>query len=122
MPKIAKELSPLALKKLCKVPGQHPVGGVAGLLFQVSDTLTTSWILRVMVAGKRRSIGLGAYPGIGLAAARVRAQEARNKVVAGIDPIAERRMLRSALAAQHEKQLTFAAAAEQYISALSGDN
>ena len=116
MPKIAKELSPLALKRLCKMPGQHPVGGVAGLLFQVSDTLTTSWILRVMVAGKRRSIGLGAYPGVTLAAARVRAQEARNKIDDGVDPIAERRALRSALAAQREKVMTFDQAATKYIS------
>jgi hypothetical protein len=34
MPKIAKELSALEVKRLTK-PGWHAVGGVAGLLLQV---------------------------------------------------------------------------------------
>ena len=37
MPKKAKELTALAVKKLTK-PGLHAVGGVAGLLLQVTTT------------------------------------------------------------------------------------
>ena len=64
MPKIAKELSALEVKRLT-VPGWHAVGGVAGLLLQIKPsarertTVSRSWILRIQVAGQRQLIGLG---------------------------------------------------------------
>ena len=74
MPKKAKELTALAVKKLTK-PGLHAVGGVAGLLLQVTTTGARSWILRAMVGTKRRDIGLGGYPDVTLAFARDKARE-----------------------------------------------
>ena len=44
-----------------------------------------------VTAGKRREMGLGAYPAIGLAAVREREAEARDIVAGGGDPIAERK-------------------------------
>ena len=73
MPRIAKELGPLEVKRLTGA-GLHPVGGVAGLMLQVSPTGTTSWLLRVKVGDKRREIGLGAYPAVGVALARQKAR------------------------------------------------
>ena len=69
MPRVAKNLKPLEVSRLTE-PGLHPVGGVAGLMLQVSKTGTRSWLLRVKVGDKRREIGLGAYPGVGVALAR----------------------------------------------------
>jgi hypothetical protein len=37
MPKRAKELSPVEVRRLT-TPGVYPVGGVAGLLLQVKDS------------------------------------------------------------------------------------
>ncbi len=68
MPKRARELSPIELKRLA--PGVHAVGGVAGLCLQVAEGAGRSWLLRAMVGTKRREVGLGAYPEIGLALAR----------------------------------------------------
>ena len=58
MPKIAKELSAIEVKRLAS-PGWHAVGGVAGLLLQIRQPakddapLARSWILRLRITGER---------------------------------------------------------------------
>lgn len=120
MPRIAKELGPLAVKGLTTA-GLHPVGGVAGLMLQVSPTGTRSWLLRVKVGQKRREIGLGAFPGVTLALARQKAQATRDDITKGIDPVAQRAAARQAIVQQQqdEKSLnwTFKRCAEAYIKA-----
>lgn len=109
MPVKAKELGALAVSRLAasKKRGMHAVGGVDGLILQVSDTGATSWLLRVMVAGKRRGMGLGAYPAVGVAAARERARTARALIEQGIDPIEQRQQLRREAAAERASAKTF---------------
>jgi integrase len=48
------------------------------------------WVLRVTVHGRRREMGLGGYPALGLAAARKLAGRWRDVAAAGRDPIKER--------------------------------
>jgi integrase len=121
MPRLAKELSALAVKNL-KKPGTYPVGGVPGLHLQVLPSGKQTWLLRATVGtnaqGKqrRREIGLGGHPEISLADAREKAREARRKIVEGIDPVAERRASRAALLAGRGAEITFAGAAKQYIN------
>lgn len=115
MPKIAKALSAKAVEAL-KADGQHPVGGVPGLQLQIVGN-SRSWIMRTMVDGARRSIGLGAFPAVSLAQAREAAQELRKEVAQGVDPIAARQARQQAAkaAAVPAGVLTFAQASEQYI-------
>lgn len=67
MPKIAKPLNDLQVRRITRV-GWHAVGGVAGLLLQVRKPakegaqIPRSWILRVKVGDDRQPIGLGPYP------------------------------------------------------------
>jgi integrase len=69
--------------------GKHPDGG--NLYLFVSPTGGKSWVCRFMLAGKRREMGLGAYPTpVGLADARIAAAEVLKLAHAGIDPIAKR--------------------------------
>lgn len=49
------------------------------------------WVLRVSLNGKRREMGLGRWPDVGIAEARERAQVARRQLRDGLDPIEERR-------------------------------
>ena len=120
MPRIAKELGPLQIKRLT-APGYHAVGGVPGLMLQVSASESKSWLLRVKVGDKRREIGLGAYPGVGVALAREKAQQTRDEIVAGVDPVAARVTARQSIIQQQidEKALdwTFQRCAEAYIKA-----
>ena len=114
MPKKAKELSALEVKRLVE-PGFYSVGGVAGLHLQVTKTGARSWILRILVGNKRRDVGLGGYPDVQLAQARDKARDVREKVAQGIDPVAERQSARSALLAQQMRSITFKQAATEVI-------
>ncbi|MGR4068285.1 tyrosine-type recombinase/integrase [Billgrantia sp. C5P2] len=114
MPKKARELSAIEVKRL-EQPGLHAVGGVAGLHLQVTPSGAKSWVLRATVGAKRRDIGLGGYPDTPLAAARERARETKDKIRHGIDPVAERRALRSSLLAQQVRDITFERCAAEVI-------
>ena len=114
MPRKAAELSPLSISRL-KEPGLWAVGGVAGLYLHVNDRGARSWILRVVVGDKRRDMGLGGYPDIGVADARQKAREARLKIEQGIDPILLRKQAKSELMALQATDKTFEQAAGEYI-------
>lgn len=118
MPKLAKELGPLAVSKITE-PGLHFVGGVPGLALQVNPAGARSWTLRAVIGGKRRDMGLGAYSpsGVTLAKAREAATEARELIRKGIDPIQQQQEARSALRASMAEALTFKECAESYFKA-----
>ncbi|WP_250463786.1 MULTISPECIES: site-specific integrase [unclassified Caballeronia] len=118
MPKKAKELGPLAVSRLKKT-GRYAVGGVTGLYLYVSDTGAGYWVLRVVVAGKRREIGIEAYSqkGMGVAEARERALALREDIKRGIDPVMQRKEAASQLRAGQALEMTFEKTAERYIAA-----
>ncbi|WP_429884633.1 tyrosine-type recombinase/integrase [Geoalkalibacter halelectricus] len=118
MPKKAKELSAVEIRRITK-PGLHAVGGVAGLLLQVSGTNGRSWILRTMVGAKRRDIGLGGFPDVPLAVAREKAREVKDQILVGQDPIAVKKAARRAILAEQAKTMTFGEAARQCHSVRS---
>lgn len=111
----AVERGALWVSRLSK-PGMHFVGGVDGLAIQGLESGARTWILRVMVGGKRRDMGLGGYPDVTLAGARDAARIARDKIRNGIDPIEEGRAARSALAASRASAMTFEQCAFAYIA------
>ncbi len=115
MARKAKELGALEVGRLDK-PGLNFVGGVAGLALQVADSGARSWILRVLVGGKRRDMGLGGFPDVTLAGAREAARAARAKIKEGIDPIEDAKAKRSALYAARAASMTFSEAAKAYIA------
>ena len=83
MPKKARELSAAEVRRLTE-PGRYPVGGVAGLLMQVTPNGARSWLLRIKVGDKRRDFGLGAFPDVSLAGAREKARDLRERIAAEI--------------------------------------
>jgi integrase len=90
---------------------------VAGLRLQITATGNKSWVLRTTVGAKRKVIGLGAYPEVSLAEARIRARDARAKVVAGVDPVEEKRAARAALIAAAARNLGFTDAVDKWMEA-----
>lgn len=120
MPRKARELSALEVKRL-KHPGRgrnatFPVGGVDGLLLQITPTGARSWLLRCKIGDKRRTIGLGGYPDVTLAMARERAREMRDRIWRGEDPVEERRAARAAAVAAQKRGVTFAQAVDRYLA------
>jgi len=114
MPKVARELSAMAVSRL-REPGMHAVGGAAGLHLVIGASGSRSWIVRISVNGKRRDVGMGSFPDVGLAEARERARKLRSEVAAGQDPIAAKRAKAEALAVDTAAALTFDAASKEYI-------
>ena len=114
MPRIATELGPLAVKRLSK-QGMHAVGGVPGLYLQVGNGQARSWILRAVVASKRRDIGVGSYPALSLAAARVKAQQYRETIQQGQDPVAVKELARRALKTERARSVRFIDFAKLYL-------
>lgn len=115
MPKLAKELQALAVSKLAE-QGLHFVGGVPGLALQIIGG-SRAWVLRFTIAGKRRDMGLGAYPDVTLAQAREKARSARELIRQGVDPIARQQAAQSVLRAANAAALTFEQCAAKYIAA-----
>ncbi|ANO50854.1 tyrosine-type recombinase/integrase [Woeseia oceani] len=114
MPKLAKELSALQVKRLAR-PGMHAVGGVSGLYLSVKESGARSWSLRVVAGGRRREIGLGGYPTVTLEQARTRARTAREQIRQGIDPIEAKQAASDALRAADAKRLTFRQAVTAFL-------
>ncbi|MCG3269024.1 tyrosine-type recombinase/integrase [Yoonia sp. I 8.24] len=69
-------------------PGKHADG--QGLWLIKKEKISGKWIVRIVIQGKRREMGLGRWPDVSIAEARERASEARQHVRDGMDPIAER--------------------------------
>jgi integrase len=126
MPKIARELSALEVKRLNR-PGWHAVGGVPGLLLQIKPParegapISRSWILRIQVAGQRQPVGLGGFPQVSLASAREQARKLANEAKGGVNLVARKRSERSALIAAASRNKTFRDCAEAYMQAHASD-
>ena len=110
MPKLAKELSAIEVRRLI-TPGLHAVGTVSGLCLCVKPTGARSWVLRTKIGTRRAELGLGGYPTVTLADAIEEARDALRKIRAGVDPAAERRATRKTV------EWTFKRCGEAYIEA-----
>lgn len=98
-----KALTAMQVRNLNK-PGRYADGN--GLYLVVDPSGAKRWLLRVVVHGKRRDIGLGGTSLVTLSEAREKALSYRKLARDGGDPLAERRK-------EKREILTFAKAAEQ---------
>ncbi|GGD35272.1 tyrosine-type recombinase/integrase [Sinisalibacter lacisalsi] len=88
---VSNALTQIKAKNLGK--GKYADG--RGLWLVKSRKDAGKWILRIVVDGKRREMGLGPWPDVSIAEARESASEARKKLRQGADPIQDRRTQRS---------------------------
>ena len=99
MPKVLKNaLNPKTVANLSD-PGKYADGG--GLILRVDQQGNKVWIQRVTVNGKETMRGLGSYPDVSLADARVAAAKLKGRIKAGSPPEPE--------------VMTFAVATEQFL-------
>lgn len=121
-------------------PGRHAVGSVKGLHLRILPlpSRTRVWILRLVVGSQRRDISLGRYPEVSLEQATIAARQKRSELLGETAPrlepplaLARRaeppaapvQRARSVTApaavpaARHQMPVTFAQAAEAYITA-----
>jgi integrase len=106
------KLSPAAVRNATD-PGLY--GDGAGLWLNVGPTGGKSWLLRYMLNGKAREMGLGPLHTISLSEARERARAARHLLLDGVDPLAAKAAEKALRAAEAAKAITFRTAAKGYI-------
>ena len=114
MPRQAPHLTAQHVRAISRA-GYHAVGGVSGLNLQVSKQGAKSWILRTTVGTKRREIGLGPFPEVSLANARILASELKQQIRDGIDPVIEREKKQREIKNAQTKSITFQEIAEQFV-------
>lgn len=95
-----------------------PDGGRPGLYLVVQPSGLKSWAVRYRAKGKPRKLTLGAYPALGLAAARDAAVQALREVSEGGDPAEAKKALKTApKAAEGRGQATTVAEAfDQFLT------
>jgi integrase len=98
-------------------PGMHPDG--FGLYLAVAGSGAASWVYRYKIDKRPHEMGLGSVDDITLAMARDRRDEARRKILDGVDPIEDKRARRRAAKVKAATAMTFADAAKAYIAAHS---
>jgi hypothetical protein len=106
--------------------GMHPDGG--GLYLRVTAgkedehgtcVLNRYWLFRYAhrSTGKDRQLGLGPLDTVTLAGARAAARECREQLLAGLDPLEQRRAQRASNAVADAKTMTFDQCRDAYLAA-----
>ena len=125
MPRTNRELTLTEIKRL--ETGVHFVGGVGGLTLYVGDYDSSlkrhhsSWVLRVYVGNKRRNLGLGSFPEVGVAEARDKAKALKSRVSEGVDPLIAKASAKATLCQAQSKTKTFKECASTYIEIHAND-
>jgi integrase len=108
MARVQNKLSDVVARSKLK-PGRHSDGG--GLYLNVTQNGSKSWLFMWTRDGKRREMGMGAYPEVSLAKARTRAADHRTAVEEGRDPIAEK---------AKEAEPIFSECVEKFLASMEG--
>jgi integrase len=106
-------LSARAIERATAAGYLHDGGG---LYLQITTTGARSWVYRFAMNGRRRDMGLGAFPAVSLATARNLAAGARALAKAQRDPIAARDADRERQRLQAARGVTWDQAVEQFLA------
>ena len=98
---------------------QYKLADGAGLHILIHPGGGKYWQLRYRFLKRERTASLGTYPGVSLSEARTQRDEVRKSLKQGIDPVAQKRAERRALAEDQEK--TFKKVANQWFSVWEKD-
>src|SRR5258708_7038711 len=102
--------------EVSKAKGPAVLHDGGGLYLRISATGAKSWVFRFQRGGKRRDMGLGAYPDLSLAEARSRAAGHRQQHQDGIDPLDAKVADRQAQRILEAKGRSFREVAEEFIT------
>ena len=105
-------LSALAIRNAKPRETQYKLGDGHGLYLLVKPSGTRLWRMNYAYMGRQKTLSFGEWPLLSLAEARVKRDEARRTLAAGLDPSEERKLeqMRAELAASN----TFRAIAEEW--------
>ncbi|MBD8791490.1 integrase arm-type DNA-binding domain-containing protein [Pseudomonas syringae] len=115
------KLTVKAIEKLTRAGSKSLTSDGNGLYFKVGATGGTSWIFRYKFNKSSTDMGLGAYPEVSLAEARIKCSEARKLLINGICPKTardnERNLLNTQRRAEIASRVVFEQMAKEYAQA-----
>jgi integrase len=105
----------LSAVEVTKAKGPGVLHDGSGLYLRVSASGAKSWVFRYQLDGKRRDMGLGAFPAISLAEARERAAVHRRQRTDGVDPLDAKAARQQAQRLAEARGRTFRQVAEDLL-------
>ncbi len=111
-----RELNRLSALKVARLTKPGLYGDGRGLWLRVASGGTKAWVLRFMLNGRARAMGLGPIDRMSLAKARERARDARKLLLDGSDPIEHRCSARRQARLEAALGITFKECAERHIA------
>lgn len=109
----------LELRRLKPRDRVYKLGDEHGLYIEVHPNGSKLWRLKYRHLGRDKRIAFGCYPEVGLAEARRKRDEARQKLRDGVDPLAERK--REKLVALYKAANTFGDVGKEYITKMEAE-
>jgi integrase len=112
-----KELNSLQVRQQ-NTPGRYRAGDCLWLQVTASKTgdgVVKSWLLRYVIDGRERVMGLGSLRRFSLQEARGRAKRQLQLLADGIDPLEAKRQQRDARRAETAGRITFKDAAKRFL-------
>src|SRR5437868_12043084 len=106
----------LSALEVTRAKGPAVMHDGGGLYLRVSASGARSWVFRFQLNGKRRDMGIGPHPEIGLAEAREKAFAYRKQRHQGVDPLEARQAERQTLQLTAARGRTFREVAEEFIA------
>jgi integrase len=106
-------LTDVQIRSLKPAGKSYKITDERGLYLEVQPGGSKLWRYKYGYMGKEKRIALGRYPDVGLAEARRKRAEARDKLDKGVDPLLERK--REKLVASFTATNTFASMAKEYL-------
>ena len=117
---MARGINKLSARAVAAAKETGLYGDGGNLYLQVADVddkgPTKSWVLRYMLGGRARKMGLGSLNDFSLAEARERARQARQQLADGVDPIEARLAERDARRRDEAERITFKDASAKYLA------
>lgn len=120
--RLRNRLTVMQVSKLKRPCMLHDGGGLYLQSTQSNDGgLNKSWLLRLRLkSGRLREMGLGSALDVGLADARIAAEEARRQAREGNDPVEARKQDRANARAEQRAKRTFEECVAAYVAANKG--
>jgi len=88
----SNKLTDLSIKKSLPADRPYKLSDGGGLFLLVHSNGSRYWRMAYRFGGKQKLLALGVYPGVSLAVARQKRDDARNHIVQGIDPGAAKKV------------------------------
>ena len=103
---MASNLDYQTVKNLRK-PGRYTDALVRGLHIWVKSNTKKYWIFRFTDQGKQQNLSLGSFPTTSISDARIKAQQARDDLSGGVNPVAARKASKAQKTAPANEKILF---------------